>query len=307
MDGSHKRGSGYGEEPYPPLQQRCQTGKWEDSSQIFSRWAPTNTAALVETPILVPQPFLRGQTDDPMWWTGEVWAIEKARFSPGDLGPSRPDAVVNNGWRTSRLKLLVSTQDVGPGKIEGGHVSELDIGHGVRFSSYTRVMAVRILAPEAKVFPITEGSNDPAQVLEGPGLFLDTIVSGAIFPGCCGPVSRGVAKSTLIVRVPPATANAVMRLPVGADRIQIYMQRLDGSVPTDMEFIATPPFEFDSYGPAPVAPIPIAAQSPLGLIEFIAGQRRTEIIDVPGGAGAINLGGGDVVAHTFILTAEIDL
>ncbi len=191
----------------------CQWGTNPVDTNPTPMQAPINPRVSMDAYVSGPS----GSNDEPRWWTAEINALEVMRqaVGPGPVVPLQPSVIQGSGLPCSKLWAAVSWHQAGIGRR-----AVFDIGAGMRISAHTCSLELNIITPPECIS--VRGANPqgvPPQSLEGPGLFLDTIIRASVQESLA-PV-RGEALLTQTIFVPTNGVSVFVPCPPGAVALRI--------------------------------------------------------------------------------------
>lgn len=196
--------------------------------RIFSKWgnSPTGTNP---TPMEMPinenanaknnMSAARSSAFAPCWWTCSVNAVEVVRKVEGavPVHPLRYDQIRSQGYPSSKLWAQVGFFREGIGRMV-----VMDVAQGQRIGTDTTDVGMKIIYPPGAIANIRgDQPEDLAATLQGPGLFLDTILRTSVVPSTA-PGSFAPHTLTFTALVGP-NATYVIPCPPGAIAVDIFV------------------------------------------------------------------------------------
>jgi len=194
-----------------------------------------------------------GSCAEPRWWTAEINALEVMRqvLVGNSASPLPPAVIQGSGLPCSKLWAAVSWHQAGIGRR-----AVFDIGAGMRISAHSCSLELNIITPPECIS--VRGSTPQGtlpQSMDGPGLFLDTIIRASVQESFA-PV-RGEALLTQTFSLPDATP-VFVPCPPGAVGVRISTPGPAPGIPNAANWV-----EFgDPTGSAPptglISPVPFS-------------------------------------------------
>lgn len=242
----------------------------------------------------------------PVWWTIDISAYEMYRAFEGGPIQARPfgsplgaatnlDAI-QRGVSSTHLQARINYLN----QSKLAHIIDVDIAAGVRLSVMSSQVNVDLLMPKGTKETVDGVPTPPSFE----GLPLESVVVDALIVGSISEsnacIGERAARYTQTVFVPAGSTDIRSAIPAAARRVQIYQTPTGNVTPVSFRL-------YELSGSTVIVP-PFALGPNIGQIDFIPGQRRTQLITIPGRATHIAFDNQDPDTNrVYTLVYELEL